>query len=139
MPDDPRDRPDTLAETIRRSRVLDPEVTPRFELLSSQIHDPDGLAREMVTRQWLTSYQASRLLDGLVDDLVLGPYVLLDLLGEGGMGRVYKARHRLMNRVVALKVIRADLLDRIFVLVPEAVDDEVEHDADGSACLGVTG
>src|SRR5262249_44177935 len=32
-------------------------------------------------------------------------YVLLERLGEGSMGRVFKAQHRLMGRVVALKLI----------------------------------
>jgi serine/threonine protein kinase len=35
----------------------------------------------------------------------LGQYELLEKLGAGGMGEVFKARHRLMNRLVALKVI----------------------------------
>lgn len=35
-----------------------------------------------------------------------GDYELLDLLGVGGMGRVLKARHRLMDRVVALKLLK---------------------------------
>src|SRR5205823_6567103 len=30
---------------------------------------------------------------------------------QGGMGRVFKARHTLMDRIVALKVIRGDRLD----------------------------
>ena len=38
--------------------------------------------------------------------MVLGPYELLELLGHGGQGVVFKARHQLMDRPVALKIIR---------------------------------
>src|SRR2546425_8483399 len=41
---------------------------------------------------------------------VLGQrYMIMQLLGEGGMGAVYKAKDRELNRMVALKVIRPDL------------------------------
>jgi WD40 repeat protein/tRNA A-37 threonylcarbamoyl transferase component Bud32 len=71
---------------------------------------PRALGEEMVRRGWLTTFQIDQLLQGLGRDLVLGPYVLLERLGEGGMGQVFKARHQLMNRVVAIKLIRKERL-----------------------------
>jgi serine/threonine protein kinase len=44
-------------------------------------------------------------------------YEILGLIGKGGMGDVYKARHRKMERMVALKVINRGLVQK-----PEAVD-----------------
>jgi serine/threonine-protein kinase len=53
----------------------------------------------------LTKYQAQAVYDGKTKGLVFGEYVVLDKLGEGGMGVVLKAQHRRMKRTVAVKMI----------------------------------
>src|SRR5262249_7476705 len=55
-----------------------------------------------------TPYQLERLLEAGTQSLLVGPYVLLEPLGQGGMGQVFKARHHVLERVVALKLIRAE-------------------------------
>lgn len=67
--------------------------------------DAESFAAELVAADKLTPYQAQQLMAGQTDGLVLGNYVILDKLGQGGMGLVLKAEHRRMKRVVALKVL----------------------------------
>ena len=67
-----------------------------------------ALAKDLVQRSWLSPYQMNQVLQGRAGDLVFGPYVLLERIGEGGIGKVFKARHLVMKRVVALKVIRKE-------------------------------
>ena len=42
----------------------------------------------------------------------LGPYEILSLIGAGGMGEVYKARDTRLDRMVAIKLLPADVADR---------------------------
>jgi serine/threonine protein kinase len=65
----------------------------------------EDLARELVRARRLSDYQAGAILQGKTKGLVIGNYLVLDKLGAGGMGMVFKAEHRLMKRVVALKLL----------------------------------
>ena len=46
----------------------------------------------------LTQFQADTVRDGNGDDLILGHYRLLDVLGQGGMGTVFRAEHLQLRR-----------------------------------------
>ncbi len=72
-------------------------------------NDPTRLADELTRRGWVTPWQAQQLLAGHYR-FVFGKYKLLDQIGIGGMGAVYKAEMTAMGRVVALKIMSRDLL-----------------------------
>jgi len=72
--------------------------------------DPRTLCKRLIEQGWLTPYQINQLLQGRGQELVLGQYVIRERLGEGGNGQVFKARHRAMQRDVAVKVLRRELL-----------------------------
>jgi serine/threonine protein kinase len=83
------------------------EVTAIEQDLSDD--DPSELASQLVTEGKLTEYQATALLKGQ-PSLLIDKYLILDLIGMGGMGTVFKAIHRPMNRIVAFKMISKHLL-----------------------------
>ncbi|MEM8732859.1 MAG: serine/threonine-protein kinase [Planctomycetota bacterium] len=66
---------------------------------------PDSLLSEvLIEQEVLTQYQADQLLSGRTKFL-LGPYLITDWIGQGGMGQVFKGVHQIMGREVAVKVL----------------------------------
>jgi serine/threonine protein kinase len=101
----------TLIETLRAGQFLDQEALAELTRhLQARFREPRSLAKELLQRNWLTPYQVNQLLFGRGTELLLGPYLILERLGEGGAGLVFKARHQKLQRIVALKVLRKELL-----------------------------
>jgi serine/threonine-protein kinase len=105
--------------TREQLAALPPEVLGRLT-------EARALARLTLQRGWLTVYQINQLLAGQGRELVVGPYHILDRLGQGGQSTVYKVRHNRDGHLVALKVIRPDLVGhpeaaRQFLLEMEAM------------------
>ncbi len=65
------------------------------------------LADRLIEMGLLNSWQAKQLLDGRTK-FNLGPYLMIDSIGQGGMGQVFKARHGKLGHVVAVKVLPRD-------------------------------
>lgn len=77
----------------------------------------ETLAADLYRQEKLTAYQLRLLIEGRGKELALGNYLLLDQIGAGGMGQVFRARHRRMNRVVAIKILPKGVVDS-----PQSVD-----------------
>jgi WD40 repeat protein/serine/threonine protein kinase len=97
-------------EELSRYPLLAPAQLEEAGRLRARCPDSRSLARELIQMRWLSQFQAQLLLGGRGNSLVFGPYLLLDRLGEGGTGQVFKARHLQMRRTVALKVLRPEML-----------------------------
>src|SRR5262249_21134607 len=100
-----------LAGLLRELQLLPPaQLRDVARKVQANQLDARALAQNLIKEGRLSVYQVNQLLQGRGRDLVLGAYVLLERLGEGGMGEVFKARHQKMGRIVALKLMRKERL-----------------------------
>lgn len=93
---------------LRRSNLLDrgqlDQIVGAF-LEKNPRAEPPALAEFLVGQGILTQFQADRLLQGKTQGFVLGPYVLMDSLGTGSMGTVYRAQSKTDGKWFAVKVL----------------------------------
>src|SRR5260370_14644477 len=81
-----------LVDALCKFPLLEPGQLEEVVQLLSIFPDPKALAGELIRRGWLTPYQANQLLQNKGGELFLGGHILLERLGEGGMGQVFKPR-----------------------------------------------
>lgn len=93
---------------LRRSGLIDrgqlDQIVSDFLRRNPRAEAP-ALAEHLVHQGTLTAFQADRILNGKTQGLVLGPYVLLDTIGSGSMGQVYKASSKNDSNLYAVKVL----------------------------------
>jgi serine/threonine-protein kinase len=97
-----------LLDALRSGALLGPAQLAEAEAVAPR--GRRAVARLLLERGWLTPFQLHHVRRGRARALAVGPYLLLDRLGSGGMGAVFRARHRLMRRPAAVKVLRPEAL-----------------------------
>jgi serine/threonine-protein kinase len=105
---------DTVASCIQAFRDYRLLTTAQLDEINQNVRafrTPKLLAHELVKAGWVTPFQVNQVFRGQGNSLLLGPYLLIDRLGEGGVGHVFKAQHIHMQRFVAIKFLRSDKLD----------------------------
>ena len=99
-------------ETIEHQLLKPEQLEQCLAEIPDEKRTPDKienrLARVAIHHKYLTLWQAQRILTRRTASLFIDKYQLIDSLGQGGMGRVFLARDRRLNRLVALKVLNPD-------------------------------
>ena len=71
----------------------------------------EALLTRLVRDGHITQFQSDKFNSGEASEIYFGDYVVLDKLGQGGMGTVLLAKHRRMDRQVAIKVLPVTVLE----------------------------
>jgi len=106
--------PQRFIDALRDFGLVDPDDLTALEAelsVAAPTVETADLAARLIQSGKLTEYQWAAISEGSARSLVYGEYIVLDKLGAGGMGRVFKARHRRMKRLVALKVLPGEAME----------------------------
>jgi serine/threonine protein kinase/Leucine-rich repeat (LRR) protein len=96
---------ETVVKQLADSGIIAPGKLQDFVPPKADPKTVEGLVAELVKQHHLTSFQAQQVKGGKARALILGAYTILDKIGAGGMGQVFKAEHRRMKRLVAIKML----------------------------------
>ncbi|MFK7819803.1 MAG: SUMF1/EgtB/PvdO family nonheme iron enzyme [Planctomycetaceae bacterium] len=95
-------------ELLDAAICTDSEITQLLSTKNRHDDEKTAVITSLRNESRITSYQADILAGAQPGKLTIGEYTLLEQLGSGGMGRVFKAFHRRMHRVVVIKFLREE-------------------------------
>lgn len=132
MSTQPSSSSEAFLTLLRKSQLI--EESKLDEAISSlddpENADPKDVAQAFINMGLLTRFQVRLLLQGKWRGFfIAGKYRLLDMIGEGGMGKVYLCEHRRMQRMVAIKVLPVRLAN------DEAARERFDREARAIATL----
>lgn len=111
------------------------EIRHRIEQWEANTHSMDVSPTEPVKVEDLTAKTSAPLPSGDEAAPRIPDYEMIEALGRGGMGLVYKARHLKTDRLVALKIIRPDRIEHLTDSDREQAIDRFRNEALAAAKL----
>jgi hypothetical protein len=97
-----------LLDWLSQNLFLNPQQVDELRAFVASEPNVQAFCKELLRRNWLTSFQVSQLVKHGGETLVLGANRLHSRIGEGAMGQVYKAWNVRLGRMVAVKMLRSE-------------------------------
>lgn len=100
-----------LLDWLGKNLFLPAAQVDELRPLLSTFADGHALGKELIRRNWLSPYQVNQILQGQGESLIVGANRLLERIGEGAMGQVFKAWNTRLGRMVAVKMVHKEYVD----------------------------